>query len=65
MPALETNSQTDSFIVSISDNCPNLIEIGFRVDKRVETIPIDGIFSKEKCSITNLKLDIDYPVSKK
>ena len=56
---METNSQTDTFSVSIPDNCPNLQEIGFRVDCRVTFLPIDQIFSKEKCTITSLKLSFD------
>jgi len=41
LPKLYTNQISDNFIKSIPDCCPNLREIGFRIDDQVTCLPID------------------------
>ena len=52
----------NSLVSGLADTCPNLEEIGFRLDETVVALPIDELFERSKY-LNSLHLRFDVPRS--
>lgn len=62
LPKLQTTIQINCLVSDLPKYCPQLQEIGFRIDDTTTALPIDSLFSKIE-SLTALDLKFDVPKS--
>ena len=62
LPKLKTTIEINCLVSSLAKTCPNLEEIGFRVDDTTTALPIDKLFSHIE-SLVGLVLKFDVPKS--
>lgn len=62
LPKLRTTVEINTLVSDLAQNCPNLEEIGFRVDDTTTALPIDKLFA-EIADLTALELKFDTPKS--